>query len=279
MSVAYRLDSTPELEDRLASLGLARNVRDLAEEGYTVVRDPKGRAIADALRAAIRRAVPEAPETMPGLASSRFTLLDADPVIAEAVTVPSVLALVELVLGRGALLSQVAASRRAQGAPAMGLHADNSWFPAPYPDWEIMCTACFVTDEFTEEAGATLVVPGTHRMKAPPPKGERAEDARPIVAEKGAICLWTGSVWHGNYPRSLPGERVVLHTTYTRLGMQPIETYDHLGADWFADKDPALPMLLGRENFLGRRHGWKEDHRPLLAKTWAQVHGEDNLPL
>ncbi|WP_293348170.1 phytanoyl-CoA dioxygenase family protein [Phenylobacterium sp.] len=261
-----------DLAARIDALDLRRNIVELIDEGYTVIRDPKAIAIADEVREAIIRCVPAKPEAK---APTRFTLLDQEPVFATAVTTPKLLALVEFLLGRGALFSQLSGSRRRPGPQALGLHADNSWFPAPFPEWEIMCTGCFVTDEFTEESGATLVIPGTHKLKDHPPKmtRENLEGAVPIVAPKGSICLWNGSVWHGNYPRQLPGERVVLHMTYTRLGMQPIETYDHLDDAWFEGKDPSLPRLLGRHNFLGRRHGWKQNDRELLKKTYDDVHG------
>ena len=64
-------------------------------------------------------------------------------------------------------------SIRRKGPNSLGLHADNSWFPAPFPAWEIMCTGCFVTDEFTLEGGSTLVIPGTHTLKQHPPKDVR----------------------------------------------------------------------------------------------------------
>lgn len=261
-----------ELAPTIRRLGLERNVQELLDWGYTVIQDPRGLAIADAVREAIIRCVPARPEEK---APTRYGILDEDPVFAEAITTPSLLALVEVLLGRGALFSQLSGSRRRPGPGSLGLHADNSWFPAPFPAWEIMCTACFVTDEFTEESGATLVIPGSHRLKSHPPADVRKtlEGAVPIVAPKGSICLWDGSVWHGNYPRQTPGERVVLHMTYTRIGMHPIENYDHLGDEWFAGKDPELPRLLGRDVFLGRRPGWKQNDRELLKKTYDQVHG------
>jgi hypothetical protein len=261
-----------DLTRRIDVLDLRQNIRDLVDDGYTVIHDPKALAIADEVREAIIRCVPAPPEAR---APTRFTLLDQDPVFAEAVTAPKLLALVEFLLGRGAVFSQLSGSRRRQGPTSLGLHADNSWFPAPFPEWEISCTACFVTDEFTQASGATLVIPGTHKLRGHPPKDIRTnlEGAIPIVAPKGSICLWNGSVWHGNYPRQLPGERVVLHMTYTRVGMAPIETYDHLDEAWFQGKDPALPTLLGRHNFLGRRHGWKQNDRALLKETYDQVHG------
>ena len=262
-----------DLAPRIDALGLRGNVRDLVDTGYTIIHDPEAERIVDEVRDAIIRAVPAGPEEK---AATGWTLLGADPVFAEAITVPRLLALVEYLLGRGALFSQLSASRRRQGPGSLGLHADNSWFPAPFPDWEITCTACFATDDFTEESGATLVIPGTHKLKGHPPKERREslEGAQPIIAPKGSICLWDGSVWHGNYPRQIPGERVVLHMTYTRIGMQPIENYDHLDDSWFAGKDPALPSLLGRDIFLGRRaDGWKEDNRTLLMRTYDKVHG------
>ncbi|WP_374575590.1 phytanoyl-CoA dioxygenase family protein [Phenylobacterium sp.] len=257
---------------KIAALGLEQNVKDLIDDGYTIIQDPHAHAIADEVREAIIRCVPAPPEAK---APTRFTLLDQDPAFAKAITTPKLLVLVEFLLGRGALFSQLSGSRRRQGPTSLGLHADNSWFPEPFPAWELMCTACFVTDEFTRESGATLVIPGTHKLKRHPPRDvrENLEGAVPIVAPKGSICLWDGSLWHGNYPRTDPGERIVLHMTYTRLGIQPIETYDHLDADWFAGKDEALPTLLGRHNFLGRRHGWKQNDRELLKETYDQVHG------
>ena len=261
------------LDERIAALGLEENVRELRENGFTVLHDEQAAAMADAVREAIIRVVPAEPHEP---APTRFTILGEDPIFAEAISIPRLLALVEVLLGRGFVFSQLSGSRRRQGKGSLGLHADNSWFPAPFPEWEIMATACFVTDGFTLESGATLVVPGTHKLKRHPSPQDRASipaGARPIVAPKGSIALWDGSVWHGNYPRQLPGERVVLHMTYTRIGMHPIENYDHLGEEWFAGKNPELPRLLGRETFLGRKPDFKQNDRELLKKTYDQVHG------
>lgn len=264
-----------DLEPRIDQLGLANNVRELVDYGYTVFHDPHALAIADRLRQAIIRDTPT--EDQENLGSS-LNLLDQDNVYAEAVTVPSLLCLVEFLLGRGALLSQVNGSRVRKGPYTIGLHADNGWFPEPFPQWEINCTACFVTDEYTQEGGATLVIPGTHRHKRQPSLAEKEalDGAIPIIAPKGSICLWDGAVWHSNYPRQIPGERVVLHMTYARVGIAPIESYDHLDDAWFEGKDPSLPTLLGRRNFLGRGPGWKQDSEARFLETFAMVHGKDH---
>jgi hypothetical protein len=264
------------LDQHIEMLGLAENVRELREQGFTVLHDAQAAELADAVREAIIRVVPAEPDAK---AATRFTILDQDPAFADAIALPRLLTLIEVLLGKGFVFSQLSGSRRRPSKGSLNLHADNSWFPAPFPEWEIMATACFVTDEFTLESGATLVIPGTHKLKRHPTPQEQValSGARPIVAPKGAIALWDGSVWHGNYPRQLPGERVVLHMTYTRIGMHPIENYDHLGEEWFAGKSAELPRLLGRDIFLGRKPDFKQNDRELLMKTYAQVHGDSPM--
>ena len=62
---------------------------------------------------------------------------------------------------------------------------------------------------------------------------------------------WGGSIWHGNYPRQLDGDRVVLHITFGRLALRTVENYDHLDEKWLEGKADELSIMLGREDFLG----------------------------
>jgi ectoine hydroxylase-related dioxygenase (phytanoyl-CoA dioxygenase family) len=265
------------LAEKIDALGLWDNFRDLERDGYTIIQDETAHALTDSVREAILRlARASGDHTSRGAA----LLLGRDPVFERAVLVPKLLALVEVLLGRGALLSQLTGSIRSNGSPALGLHADNSWFPEPFPTWEIACTACWVTDEFTLEGGATVVIPGTHKLKMHPPKiiRETRVGERAIVAPKGSIVLWDASVWHGNAARVIDGERVVLHMTYCRIGIQPVENYHHLDDQWLASRAPELSRLLGRDVFFGSTtidSGGVD--RGLLTKTFQQVHEPDVL--
>jgi len=268
-----------DLAGRIDALDLRGNVRDLVDDGYTIIQDPAAYALTDDVRAAVLRLAQETEG--PAKGSSAALLLGRDPIFDQAVVVPKLLALVEYLLGRGAVLSQLIGSVRRKGPGSLGLHADNSWFPEPFPPWQIMCTACWVTDVFTEEAGSTLVIPGTHKQRRHPPREVRKslDGAIPIEAPKGSIVLWDGSVWHGNYPRQIDGERVVLHLTYTRVGMTPVEDYRHLDEAWLAGKPPELATLLGRNNFLGKTTATSGGViGSLLRKTYDDVHGEKGSP-
>jgi hypothetical protein len=88
------LDDAPPpagLAERIEALGLEHNVRQLEDDGYTVIQDPRGLAIADEVRAAILRLVDRDPKSP---SQTQFTLLDQDPCFVDAITIPSLLTLV-----------------------------------------------------------------------------------------------------------------------------------------------------------------------------------------
>lgn len=272
-SETARHDTAP-IEERIDALGLRQNVQELDEQGYTVIQDPVALGLTDRVRDAVLRLAEETEG--PAKGSSAGLLLGRDPVFDEAVLVPQLQAIVEYVVGRGALLSQLIGSIRRKGAPAIGLHADNSWFPAPFPEWDFLVTGCWVTDEFSREGGCTLVIPGSHRACSHPTREahKTLEGAVPVECDKGSIVIWNSRVWHSNYPRTLDGERVVMHMTYSRIGITPVENYSHLGDRYLADKPPELATLLGRNVFLGTTTARSGGTNPdLLRKTYATVHG------
>ena len=95
-------------------------------------------------------------------------LLDKDPIFEEVVLNPKLLAIVEVMCGKGALLSQYTLSVRGKGARALPLHADQNWTPAPFPEANQIVTFCWACDEFSKAGGSTMVVPKTHVKKRHP---------------------------------------------------------------------------------------------------------------
>ena len=241
-----------DLAARIAALGMSANVEQLREEGYTAVRDIATPAFTARLRETCLRLAQETPGGARGYSAGM--LLGRDPVIEEVVLNPKLLALVEVMCGRGAVLSQLVASIRPKGAAELPLHADQNWFPAPFPEHNQLFTMCWVMDEFTEAGGATKVIPGSQVHRRHPSWDEIAEQkgAIPIACPANSLACWDGSVWHGNYPRSIDGERVVLHITFGRLALRPVEDYSHLDKTWLAGKPAALATMLGRDDFLGK---------------------------
>lgn len=245
-------DLRDDLAARVAALGLRANVDQLRDEGYTAVRDVATPAFTARLRETCQRLAQETPGGARGYAAAM--LLGRDPIIEEVVLNPKIQALVEVMCGRGAMLSQLVASIRPKGAAELRLHADQNWFPAPFPEHNQLFTMCWVMDEFTEAGGATKVIPRTHVHRRHPSRDEIAEQkgAIPITCPANSLVCWDGSVWHGNYPRTIDGERVVLHITFGRLALRPVEDYSHLDEAWLVGKPAALATMLGRDDFLGK---------------------------
>jgi len=188
-------------------------------------------------------------------------LLAKDPVFSEAVLSPKLLAMAEFSVGRGFLISQVAASVRPQGSPSIGLHADANWLPAPFPAHNMLMTGCWACDEYTKEGGSTLVIPGSNALHRHPDPDEVAakEGAIAIECPPRSVAMWDSNLWHANWPRKTEGDRVVAHITYTRLMMRQIEDYGAIADELIERHGDRMAQLLGREDSLDSPTGFRYD--------------------
>ena len=238
-----------ELAPVIEELGLDENCRELVEQGWTVVERAASMEFNDRLREKIIELSGAEADTGGGGANM---LLAKGPVFVEAVLNEKLLALAEFSVGRGFLISQVAASVRPKGAPSIGLHADHNWLPAPFPVHNMLLTGCWVCDEYTLAGGSTLVIPGSNKLKRHPDADEVKEkpDAIAIECAPGSVVLWDGNVWHANWPRTTDGQRVVCHITYTRLMMRTVEDYRAHTDDLVAEHGDKMAQLLGQQDFL-----------------------------
>ena len=239
-----------ELAPTIEALDLEDNCRQLATEGWTVVEDVASAEFNERLRNKIL-------ELRPG----GNMLLAKDPVFSEAVLSPKLLAMAEFSVGRGFLISQVAASVRPQGSPSIGLHADANWLPAPFPAHNMLMTGCWACDEYSKEGGSTLVIPGSNVLhRHPDPDEVAAKDgAIAIECPPCSVAMWDGNVWHANWPRKTEGDRVVAHITYTRLMMRQIEDYGAIADELIERHGDRMAQLLGRQDSLDSPTGFRYD--------------------
>lgn len=134
--------------------------------------------------------------------------------------------LVGHILGSRFLLSTHSANIAKPGGGRMGLHTDQWWMPQPVsagndyvrpseisrvpsasaiaPDPglgicpPVVANTMWMLSDFTEENGATEVVPGSHLSGAQPHPAEQSDyDIGRLVGEAGSLAVFDGRLWHG----------------------------------------------------------------------------------
>jgi len=107
-----------------------------------------------------------------------------------------VLPIVDGVLGPGCLVSSLSSIAIGPGERAQPIHADDQVIPLAKPHVATVCNSMWALTDFTEENGATRIIPGTHLLDHSPEYGTHY-DSIPAEMEKGSVLVWHGSLWHG----------------------------------------------------------------------------------
>ena len=240
-----RAASLPDLDERLNALGLSGNAAELRDQGYTVVENAAPLEFFERLRTRIVECAMEVDAVQTGMLLARGRIFE------EAVCKPEVLALAELLCGKGFILSQMVGTARPQGGHGLPVHTDYDLIRDPFPSHPQTLTAVWACDDFTREGGCTWVIPGSHRQRRHPGEGEGEDEAIAVECPRGSIVVWDGATWHGSYARRAPGERVALHVMFNRMALRPLEAYD-LPRAVIERNPPELASLLGHNDPFGK---------------------------
>lgn len=109
------------------------------------------------------------------------------------------LGIVEEILGPDFQVSGVAAMRPGPGDQRQHLHIDDGHYPIPRPHTPLIVNTLIALDPFTQQNGATEVVPESHRST-----GRLSQDSETTTVEMpaGGLLLWDGALWHRGGPNS-----------------------------------------------------------------------------
>jgi hypothetical protein len=98
--------------------------------------------------------------------------------------------------------------------PAQPIHRDQwafDFFPFP-KGYEVQCNTIWAMTDFTEENGATRVVPGSHLLEDK--LRFKLEESVPAEMKKGSVLLYTGAVYHGGGANRSKATRAGINITY-----------------------------------------------------------------
>jgi ectoine hydroxylase-related dioxygenase (phytanoyl-CoA dioxygenase family) len=124
-----------------------------------------------------------------------------------------VLPVVEGVLDPGCLVSSLSSISIDPGEQAQPIHADDQLLPLPKPHVPLVCNTMWALTDFTEENGATRVIPGSHLRDRSPVFGQ-PYDSVPAEMPRGSVLVWHGSLWHGGGANRTGRRRVGVAMNY-----------------------------------------------------------------
>ena len=198
----------------------------LADDGYCVVEDVIDAATVAGIRAelvALFDATPFGRDDFEGHRTRRiYALFAKTRALDELAIHPLVLDALDRVLGP-AQLSAPTAIEIGPGERAQPLHPDDAIYPIPRPHPELVVNVMWPLDDFTEENGATRVVPGSHRWvdERPGPDAETIAVAMPA----GSAMMYVGSLWHGGGANTTQAARVGVVLHYAVSWIRQVENH------------------------------------------------------
>jgi hypothetical protein len=100
--------------------------------------------------------------------------------------------------------------------PGLGVHCDQQMTPRPWGTQARTANTNWLLTDYTREGGAYCYVPGSHRLDMPPDAGAAAKVV-PVEAPLGSLIVFHGGVWHGAFPRLIPGMRLMVANYHRHL--------------------------------------------------------------
>jgi ectoine hydroxylase-related dioxygenase (phytanoyl-CoA dioxygenase family) len=203
----------------ISAATIADHATQVAETGYTVLEgvieeDLVDEIADDLLRLERDLGTVPADNLFEGVRTVRiYNLLVHGELYQRIPLHPNVLPVVEKVLDPGLLVSSLSSIAIGPDESAQMLHADDQLIPLPRPHPPIICNTMWAITDFTDENGATRLVPGTHHSTDVPELGTTYETI-PAEMSKGSVLVWVGSLWHGGGANRTNERRVGIALNY-----------------------------------------------------------------
>lgn len=136
---------------------------------------------------------------------------------------PRVLALLDRMFLPNYLLSMLQVINITPGEHAQLLHPDDAFYPVPRPRPAPGAATIWAIDEFTEENGATVVLPGSHHWDDTR-RPTQDDEHRAAVMPPGSCVFFSGTLWHGGTNRS-DRDRLAITAQYCEPWLRPQEAF------------------------------------------------------
>ncbi len=169
-----------------------------------------------------------------------FTLLEIPEVLEVIDEMLSPTAILHL--QNGFILPSLPAEER-ENVAQFQFHRD---FPRYMNGYRASLNFLFAIDEFTENNGATLVVPGSHRKAKPPPDAYMQKNAVKAFCPAGGVIVFDSMLWHAAGNNTSGQDRFAINHQFTRsFFKQQFDYVRALGENTVIGLPPRSQQFLG----------------------------------
>jgi len=155
-----------------------------------------------------------------------YGLIYLGDVFLKMVEHPKILQIATAILGNSLILGGFSAHILHQGATRMGIHVDYPYWAMqpPFPTHPVLeIQTIWLVEDFTEDNGAPLFVPGSQQLATTPDRDVFTERAIKLTGKAGSVIISHGLCWHDTSINQTPTPRVSILGNYTQKFIRPLE--------------------------------------------------------
>ncbi len=212
-----RYKSTAGGQEKIDPARIIAGMEQINENGYIIIKDLFETETMDALKADVLTRFKHAAgrNNFEGFATQRLYSMLAETDIANPmVEHPLILGLLDKIFEPNYLLSQLQVINIHPGEAAQPLHFDDGFYPWPRPRRALGAATIIAVDDFTEENGATVLIPQSHKWGDRMPNHNDKERCIKAVMPKGSVLFFLGTLWHGGGANQSSDSRMCLTAQY-----------------------------------------------------------------
>jgi ectoine hydroxylase-related dioxygenase (phytanoyl-CoA dioxygenase family) len=240
--------------DRVDPATTERDVATIRRDGFIVLDRLLSAEDVAAMRAALRRHLRSelfGRNDFEGHRTERvYSLVGVDPIFADLVEHPRILAICDALLETNYLLTASQAIHIHPGETAQPLHTDDGFYRIARPRNAVSVSTIWAVDPFTHENGATQIIAGSHewadasieRLLAEVDFGTAPRDAREphepkalppsladrlvdVTMEPGSVIVFLGTLLHRGGANRSAAPRLALSNQYCEPWARQQENY------------------------------------------------------
>ncbi|MEH6559963.1 MAG: phytanoyl-CoA dioxygenase family protein [Marinobacter sp.] len=204
---------------------VAQDFETLQKNGYVIIEGLLNDSELESIRAATSPLLNKpGRNNFEGVKTQRvYNVLEQTRAIDSLAVHPRITGLLNRLFQPNYLLSQAQIINILPGEAAQPLHYDDGFYPIPRPRKPFGAATVWAIDEFTEDNGATVLIPESHQL------GQEIVTDRskviPAVMPAGSVVFFLGTTWHGGGSNQSAASRLAVTCQYCEPWLRPQENF------------------------------------------------------